>query len=75
MTPDEIRTRIDAIIDEQDAALVEIRTAGSAFDAAMAGMRSALDAMHAANEAHDAVLARIIAANKEARRISRGLLQ
>jgi len=69
MDPTEVRRRIEAIIEQQDAAFEEIRRTGSSFDDAMVGMKVALESMHAANEANLAALDRIIAANREARRI------
>ena len=69
MDPNEVRRRIEAIIEQQDSAFEEIRRTSTSFDDAMVGMRVALESMHAANEANLAALDRIIAANREARRI------
>ncbi len=65
--------RLDALADTQDEAIVHLREAGIAFDEAVSGMRQALDAMHAANLAHDAVFVKVLEANREAKQILRTL--
>ena len=75
MDAEEVRRRVDAIIDRQDAAIVKLHEAGVAFDRAVAGARASLDGMRAANDAQQEVISTLHAANREALHILRSLPQ
>jgi hypothetical protein len=71
MDAEEVRRRVDAIIERQDAAMERLHDAGTAFDQAIAGVRVGLDGMRAANDAQQEVISNLRAANREALQILR----
>lgn len=73
MDANDIRRQIDTILNQHDAVFRAIRDAGAAFDTAVVGLRTTLDAIQAANHAHDAAMTAAIEANQAALRLLRGL--
>ena len=73
MSDNDIRRQIDTILDRHNDVFRAIREAGAAFDTAVAGLRTTLDAIHAANQAHDAAITSAIQANQAALHLLRNL--
>lgn len=59
------------IFDAHDAALRELRAASRAFDQTIAGLRTVLDAVAAANHAQGAAIDAVVAANQAALKLLR----
>jgi hypothetical protein len=72
---DEVRRRVDAIIDNQEVAMKRLEDAGAAFDRAVASMHTSIDAIRSANDAQMQVVASLRIANREALQILRTLPQ
>ena len=73
MAANDIRREIDAILNQHNAVFRAIRDAGTAFDTAVAGLRTTLDAIQAANHAQEAAITAAIEANQAALRLLRDL--
>ncbi len=66
MGANDIRRQIDTILGQHNEVFRAIRDAGAAFDSAVAGLRTTLDAIHAANHAQEAAITAAIEANQVA---------
>ena len=75
MDADHIRRQVDTILDQHNVVFRAIRDAGTAFDAAVVGLRTTLDAIQAANHADDAAITAALEANQAALRLLRDLPQ
>ncbi len=83
MDANEIRRRVDAIIERQDEAMLKLDASRHAFDTAitvirdkaLAGIGIGLDALRGANDAQAEVIASLRAGNREALQILRNLPQ
>jgi flagellar biosynthesis/type III secretory pathway chaperone len=73
MAANEIRRHIDTILNQHNAVFRAIRDAGAAFDTAIVGLRTTLDAIQAANHAQGAAITAAIEANQAALRLLRDL--
>lgn len=73
MGANDIRQQIDTILNQHNEVFRAIRDAGMAFDTAVAGLRTTLDAIHSANHAQEAAITGAIEANQAALRLLRGL--
>jgi flagellar biosynthesis/type III secretory pathway chaperone len=69
----DIRQQIDTILNRHNAVFRAIRDAGTAFDTAVAGLRTTLEEMQAANHAQEAAITAAIEANQAALRLLRDL--
>lgn len=75
MDAEEVRRRVDVVIERQDEAIRKLQDAGRAFDRAVKGARVCLDGMRAANDAQMDAMASVRLGTQEALRILRGLPQ
>lgn len=73
MGANDIRQQIDTILNQHNAVFRAIRDAGTAFDTAVVGLRTTLDAIQAANHAQEAAITAAIEANQAALRLLRDL--
>jgi hypothetical protein len=71
MGASDIRQQIDTIFNQHNAVFRALRDAGTAFDTAVAGLRTTLDAIQAANHAQEAAITGAIEANQAALRLLR----
>ena len=69
----EIRQQIETILNQHDRVFAAIRDAGAAFDMAVTGLRTMLDAIQAANHAQEAAITAAVEANQAALRLLRTL--